>query len=85
MRDAKAVIFRASKRASIQPYQHYRIRPFSHIPTCCCTTWSENLADGGPTFKPRAANGAHAYWGIGLIETVNGHTNYLHDLVAPAT
>jgi CxxC motif-containing protein (DUF1111 family) len=38
------------------------------------------LADGRPDFE---ASGSEwrtpPLWGIGLIETVNGHTNYLHD------
>ena len=40
----------------------------------------EGLADGRPDFE---AGGSEwrtpPLWGIGLIETVNGHTNYLHD------
>ncbi len=38
------------------------------------------LADGRPDFQ---ASGSEwrtpPLWGIGLVETVNGHTNFLHD------
>jgi CxxC motif-containing protein (DUF1111 family) len=40
----------------------------------------EGLADGRPEFE---ASGSEwrtpPLWGIGLVETVNGHTNFLHD------
>ena len=48
--------------------------------TCCCTTW----ARGWPTDRPDGlASGSEwrtpPLWGIGLVETVSGHTMFLHD------
>jgi CxxC motif-containing protein (DUF1111 family) len=40
----------------------------------------EGLADGRPDFQATGREWrTPPLWGIGLIETVNGHTNYLHD------
>ena len=38
------------------------------------------LADGRPDFQASGSEWRTApLWGIGLVETVNGHTNFLHD------
>ena len=40
----------------------------------------DDLADGRPDFQARGNEWrTPPLWGIGLFETVNGHTNYLHD------
>ena len=40
----------------------------------------EGLADGRPDFEATGSEWrTPPLWGIGLFETVNGHTNYLHD------
>ena len=40
----------------------------------------EDLADGRPEFLATGTEWrTPPLWGIGLIETVNGHTEYLHD------
>ncbi len=40
----------------------------------------EGLADNSPDFEATGAEWrTPPLWGIGLFETVNGHTNYLHD------
>lgn len=53
------------------------IRPYTDL---LLHDMGDNLADGLPDF---GANGNEwrtpPLWGIGLIETVNGHTNLLHD------
>jgi len=53
------------------------IRPYTDL---LLHDMGEGLADGRPDFQ---ASGSEwrtpPLWGIGLIETVNGHTNFLHD------
>jgi len=40
----------------------------------------EGLADNSPDFEATGSEWrTPSLWGIGLFETVNGHTNYLHD------
>jgi CxxC motif-containing protein (DUF1111 family) len=40
----------------------------------------QGLADGRPDFQATGSEWrTPPLWGIGLIETVNGHTTYLHD------
>ena len=57
-----------------------RTRRSTRTPTCCCTTWAPALADGRPDFL---ASGSEwrtpPLWGIGLVQTVNGHADFLHD------
>jgi CxxC motif-containing protein (DUF1111 family) len=54
-----------------------RIRPYTDL---LLHDMGEGLADGRPDFAagPRDWR-TPPLWGIGLFETVNGHTNYLHD------
>ena len=50
------------------------------IATYCCTTWAEDLADHRPDFEATGAEWrTPPLWGIGLTQTVNGHTHLLHD------
>lgn len=61
----------------IKALENQVIRPFTDL---LLHDMGEGLADGTPDFQ---ANGQEwrtpPLWGIGLIETVNGHTNLLHD------
>ncbi len=62
---------------TIPALSHQRIRPYTDL---LLHDMGEGLADGRPDFE---ANGREwrtpPLWGIGLFETVNGHTRYLHD------
>jgi CxxC motif-containing protein (DUF1111 family) len=53
------------------------IRPYTDL---LLHDMGAGLADGRPDFLATGSEWRTApLWGIGLIETVNGHTNYLHD------
>lgn len=62
---------------SIPALSNQTIRPYTDL---LLHDMGEGLADGQPDFE---ASGTEwrtpPLWGIGLIETVNGHTFYLHD------
>lgn len=62
---------------TIPALSHQRIRPYTDL---LLHDMGEGLADGRPDFE---ASGREwrtpPLWGIGLFETVNGHTRYLHD------
>jgi CxxC motif-containing protein (DUF1111 family) len=61
----------------IPQLSHQTIQPYTNL---LLHDMGEGLADNRPDF---AATGSEwrtpPLWGIGLFETVNGHTNYLHD------
>ncbi|MDN5205335.1 di-heme oxidoredictase family protein [Fulvivirgaceae bacterium BMA10] len=63
--------------ASIPEFSDQVIRPYTDL---LLHDMGEELADNRPDFE---ANGNEwrtpPLWGIGLIQTVNGHTNLLHD------
>jgi CxxC motif-containing protein (DUF1111 family) len=53
------------------------IRPYTDL---LLHDMGENLADSAPDFEATGSEWRTApLWGLGLIETVNGHTNLLHD------
>lgn len=53
------------------------IRPYTDL---LLHDMGEGLADGRPDFQATGNEWrTPPLWGIGLIETVNGHTNFLHD------
>lgn len=53
------------------------IRPYTDL---LLHDMGDGLADGRPDFQATGSEWrTPPLWGIGLIETVNGHTNYLHD------
>ena len=55
-------------------------RRSTRSPTCCSTTWARASADGRPDGLASGSEWRTApLWGIGLVETVNGHTRFLHD------
>ncbi|MCP4521294.1 MAG: c-type cytochrome [Cytophagales bacterium] len=62
---------------SISPLSHQKIKPFTDL---LLHDMGEDLADNRPDFL---ANGQEwrtpPLWGIGLFQTVNNHTFYLHD------
>lgn len=62
---------------TIPALSHQTIRPYTDL---LLHDMGDRLADGRPDF---VATGSEwrtpPLWGIGLIETVNGHTNFLHD------
>ena len=62
---------------TIPALSHQTIHPYTDL---LLHDMGEGLADGRPDFE---ASGSEwrtpPLWGIGLFETVNGHTRYLHD------
>jgi CxxC motif-containing protein (DUF1111 family) len=62
---------------TISALSNQTIRPYTDL---LLHDMGEGLADGRPDYE---ADGREwrtpPLWGIGLIETVNGHTNFLHD------
>jgi CxxC motif-containing protein (DUF1111 family) len=62
---------------TVPSLSHQNIHPFTDL---LLHDMGEGLADGAPDYE---ANGQEwrtpPLWGIGLFETVNGHTSYLHD------
>jgi CxxC motif-containing protein (DUF1111 family) len=49
-------------------------------PTDCSATLGEELADGRPDYKATGREWrTPPLWGIGLLRTVNGHSDLLHD------
>ncbi|WP_245706078.1 di-heme oxidoredictase family protein [Catalinimonas alkaloidigena] len=58
-------------------FSNETIRPFTDL---LLHDMGEGLADGRPDFLATGSEWrTPPLWGIGLIETVNGHTNFLHD------
>ncbi|KXK50225.1 MAG: Cytochrome c [Chloroflexi bacterium OLB13] len=56
---------------------HQIIHPYTDL---LLHDMGEGLADGSPDFEATGSEWrTPPLWGIGLIETVNGHTNFLHD------
>ena len=67
-------------RATARPMRICAARRSGRTPISCCTTW----ARVSPTGAPKALADGREWrtaplWGIGLTETVNGHTFFLHD------
>ncbi|MDN5211519.1 di-heme oxidoredictase family protein [Fulvivirgaceae bacterium BMA12] len=62
---------------NIPEFYQQQIRPYTDL---LLHDMGDDLADGRPDFE---ASGNEwrtpPLWGIGLVETVNGHTNFLHD------
>ena len=53
------------------------IRPYTDL---VLHDMGDGLADGRPDFQATGSEWrTPPLWGIGLIETVNGHTTFLHD------
>jgi CxxC motif-containing protein (DUF1111 family) len=65
------------EHAAVPELSRQTIRPYTDL---LLHDMGEGLADGRPDFN---AGGREwrtpPLWGIGLIQTVNGHTSYLHD------
>ncbi len=62
---------------SIPQLSNQTIRPFTDL---LLHDMGENLADGQSDFQATGSEWrTPPLWGIGLIETINGHTTYLHD------
>ena len=58
-------------------YSHQTIHPYTDL---LLHDMGEGLADNRPDFEATGTEWRTApLWGIGLFETVNGHTYYLHD------
>ena len=54
-----------------------RVSPIhSPVHDLWCTTWAGSGRQC-PDFQASGQSGALAAWGVGLIQTVNGHTNFL--------
>ena len=68
---------KTERRRRCQPRPTSR---FILIPICCCTTWAKSSRIGRPDFK---ANGREwrtpPLWGVGLLRTVSGQSDLLHD------
>lgn len=63
--------------SSINALSNQIIRPYSDM---LLHDMGEDLADNTPDFEATGREWrTQPLWGIGLIETVNGHTNLLHD------
>lgn len=62
---------------TIPPLSHQTIHPYTDL---LLHDMGEGLADNRPDFQATGSEWrTPPLWGIGLFETVNGHTNYLHD------
>lgn len=62
---------------TIPALSHQIIRPYTDL---LLHDMGENLADGRPDLQATGNEWrTPPLWGIGLFETVNGHTTYLHD------
>jgi CxxC motif-containing protein (DUF1111 family) len=62
---------------TIPALSHQTIFPYTDL---LLHDMGDDLADGRPDFQATGNEWrTPPLWGIGLIETVNGHTNYLHD------
>ncbi len=62
---------------TIPALSHQTIRPYTDL---LLHDMGEGLADGRPDFQATGSEWrTPPLWGIGLIETVNGHTTLLHD------
>lgn len=62
---------------TIPALSHQTIYPYTDL---LLHDMGEGLADGRPDFQATGSEWrTPPLWGIGLIETVNGHTYYLHD------
>lgn len=65
------------KHPTIDALSNQIIRPFTDM---LLHDMGEGLADGSPDFEATGSEWrTPPLWGIGLFETVNGHTRYLHD------
>lgn len=57
--------------------RNQNIQPFTDL---LLHDMGEGLADNRPSFQANGREWRTApLWGVGLVETVNGHTNFLHD------
>jgi CxxC motif-containing protein (DUF1111 family) len=62
---------------TIPALSNQTIRPYTDL---LLHDMGEGLADGRPDFQATGSEWrTPPLWGLGLIETVNGHTNLLHD------
>jgi CxxC motif-containing protein (DUF1111 family) len=62
---------------TIPALSHQTIYPYTDL---LLHDMGQGLADGRPDFQATGSEWrTPPLWGIGLIETVNGHTTYLHD------
>lgn len=62
---------------TIPALSHQTIHPYTDL---LLHDMGEGLADGRPDFQATGSEWrTPPLWGIGLFETVNGHTTYLHD------
>ncbi len=62
---------------SIEALENQTIRPYTDL---LLHDMGDGLADGTPDFDATGSEWrTPPLWGIGLIETVNGHSNLLHD------
>lgn len=62
---------------SVPALSHQTIYPYTDL---LLHDMGEGLADGAPDYEATGQEWrTPPLWGIGLFETVNGHTNYLHD------
>ena len=69
--------YKTGEFAAIPQLANQTIYPYTDL---LLHDMGEGLADGRPDGR---ANGKQwktpPLWGLGLVKTVNGHTNYLHD------
>lgn len=69
--------FTTSSSHPIDALAGQAVRPFTDL---LLHDMGEGLADGRPDFEATGSEWrTPPLWGLGLIETVNGHTNLLHD------
>jgi CxxC motif-containing protein (DUF1111 family) len=75
--DCHTPLLETDTHPTIPALSHQTIRPYTDL---LLHDMGAGLADGRPDFE---ASGSEwrtpPLWGIGLIETVNGHTYFLHD------
>jgi CxxC motif-containing protein (DUF1111 family) len=70
-------LFETGIHPTIPALSHQTIRPYTDL---LLHDMGEGLADGRPDFQATGSEWrTPPLWGIGLIETVNGHTTLLHD------
>jgi CxxC motif-containing protein (DUF1111 family) len=69
--------FTTGSKASFPELEHQPIQPFTDL---LLHDMGDGLADKRPDFEASGNEWRTApLWGIGLVETVNGHTRFLHD------
>jgi CxxC motif-containing protein (DUF1111 family) len=69
--------FTTSRKEGFPALEHQPIQPFTDL---LLHDMGEGLADKRPDFEANGNEWRTApLWGIGLVETVNGHTRFLHD------